>query len=145
VTNWWNCEWTPVSFNFQTRKQIRQKGGAAASEGSPRHEARTQELQSLGSGSKTVQRRFPFERNSAAWTRSHGGSESQSNVGWNHKMHLISKLLVLKQRCVPSLRGFESQNHAVLRLPMPCRPANDVMWTTESNVALIPPDSRVAA
>ena len=107
LTNWWICQW--MNFNSKTQKQIRQKGRAAASEGLPRHGGRTQRLWVQ---TATVLRRFPFESNSSGWARS--GSESRSNVRWNHKSHLILKLLVLKRRCV--VCGFESQNHVVLRM-----------------------------
>ena len=124
LTNWLICQW--MNFNSKTQKQIWQKGRAAASEGSPRHGGRTQTL-----WVQTVLRRFPFERNSAAWARS--GSESRSNVRWNHKIAPHFKTPRFKTT-VCCLR---------IRIPKPCGPEDvDLRMTRRP---LIPSDSRVAA
>ena len=120
LTNWWICQW--MNFNPETQKQILslQKGRAAALEG------RTQKL-----WAQTVLRHFPFERNSTAWARN--GSESRSNVLWNHKItpHFKTPCFKATVCCLQ------------FQIPKPCGPANvDLQMTCRP---LIPSDSRVAA
>ena len=109
-----------MNFNFQTQKQIWQKGRAAASEGSPRHGSRTQTL-----WVQTVLRRFPFERNSAAWAQS--GSESRSNVRWNHQ--IASHFKTPRFKATPGPGVLSADSNPKTMWSCRCRPSNDVQTT----------------